>query len=537
MSPRTQKVKPKIRMQNKMRPALFLFVSANIANAANLLFNMIFARLMGPEAFSDLTFLLTLKLGILCVLSAFQLALSQYTAKAWFGKNKDTRKSQIETFAALITLKSLWFSVPLMLIAFSLAEGFARAFQFQDLKALLTLMIILPVLFPMIVYRGLAQGRIDLPRIIGSVQGEWAVRLLGGLILWTLGLGLMGISIAVVLSILTGCLLSMRRNDVKSLASTARLKTIKPYSCTGAKPVASPPVKAPNIFKATTPFLALQFAQVLILDGDIILAKANMNAELAGYIAGLMLLQRIFFFAFLSFSSLLLPVISAKIEKSTGTPSHIKNENKVDRPLKTEKHRSQHAMLEGNPSKQSSKVYDNVRRGRSDLMMMLGGVMAISVPALFALYLIPALGVTLILGPEFASVQPLAVISGATGALFTLTHLCTVYWLANGQTRMAYVLLVLAVVQVMLLGMSAATDPDFTVTEFATLKLSLQSLICAALLFYTFIATTKRRTPSKSFLQRLFSQRSLRFRKASLKNTQALVSNAGPKRPNICDTT
>ena len=31
-----------------MGPAAILFVSANIANAANLLFNMIFARLMGP---------------------------------------------------------------------------------------------------------------------------------------------------------------------------------------------------------------------------------------------------------------------------------------------------------------------------------------------------------------------------------------------------------------------------------------------------------------------------------------------------------
>jgi len=36
-------------------PAAALFISANIANAANLIFNMVFARLMGPAAFADLT--------------------------------------------------------------------------------------------------------------------------------------------------------------------------------------------------------------------------------------------------------------------------------------------------------------------------------------------------------------------------------------------------------------------------------------------------------------------------------------------------
>ena len=67
--------------QQKFGAASTLFISANIANAGNLAFNMIFARLMGPEGFADLTFLLTLKLGVLCILSAFQLAFAKHTAK------------------------------------------------------------------------------------------------------------------------------------------------------------------------------------------------------------------------------------------------------------------------------------------------------------------------------------------------------------------------------------------------------------------------------------------------------------------------
>ena len=70
-----------IRANAFIGPAAALFISANIANAANLVFNMVFARIMGPAAFADLTLLLTLKLGILSFLGALQFAFAELTAK------------------------------------------------------------------------------------------------------------------------------------------------------------------------------------------------------------------------------------------------------------------------------------------------------------------------------------------------------------------------------------------------------------------------------------------------------------------------
>jgi len=70
-----------LRRNALLGPATALFVSANIANAANLVFNMVFARMMGPAAFADLTLLLTLKLGILSFLGALQFAFAELTAK------------------------------------------------------------------------------------------------------------------------------------------------------------------------------------------------------------------------------------------------------------------------------------------------------------------------------------------------------------------------------------------------------------------------------------------------------------------------
>ena len=426
-------------IQKKFGPASILFISANIANAGNLAFNMIFARLMGPEAFADLTFLLTLKLGVLCVLSAFQLAFAKHTAKFWFGHNRDTRRPQLESYASKIVGKSFWVSLPLMFGALIFAESFARAFQFDDLKSLFILITIIPLIFPMIVYRGLSQGRIDLPRIVGSIQGEWIIRLLGGLLLWSLGMELSGIAIAVVLSILTASLFSMTKKDIVYLGSPKTLDLRNP----------------PRLLMATAPFLALQFAQVLILDGDILLAKASMSSEFSGYVAGLMLIQRIFFFAFLSFSSLLIPVIAAKVEKSMNT-----------------------------------KMTESRTRGRSDLMLMLGGIIGISVPALLCLVLLPSMGVSLLLGKEFLPIAHLTVVSGATGTVFTLTHLCVVYWLANGQHKIAWILLVFAIFQMLVLSWVTQHRPDLSISVFAALKLGLQSLTCGIFLLYTFISIT-----------------------------------------------
>lgn len=428
--------------QKKIGPASVLFISANIANAGNLIFNMIFARLLGPEAFADLTFLLTLKLGVLCILSAFQLAFAKYTAKLWFGKNRSTQRPQLESYTAKIIGKSFWVSVPLMFGAIIFAESFARAFQFDDVTSLFVLISIIPLIFPMIVYRGLAQGRIDLPRMVGSIQGEWIIRLFGGLLLWFLGMSLTGIALAVFLSIFVASLLSMTRKDVQYLRSnkTSGLGT------------------APKLFIATLPFLSLQFAQVLILDGDILLAKASMSSEFSGYIAGLMLIQRIFFFAFLSFSSLLIPVIAAKVEKSSS-------------PLNIGKG----------------------VRGRSDLMLMIGGIIGLSVPALLGLTLLPSLGVSLLLGAEFSPIARLTAVSGATGTVFTLTHLCVVYWLANGKHKIAWILLILAIAQMFALGWVTTSRPDLPISLFATLKLGLQTLICGIFLLYTFISITDKR--------------------------------------------
>ena len=63
-------------------PAFIVFLSSNFVNVGNLAFNMIFSRLMGPELFGVLALLLTIKLALLGVMGAAQMAVSQVVASA-----------------------------------------------------------------------------------------------------------------------------------------------------------------------------------------------------------------------------------------------------------------------------------------------------------------------------------------------------------------------------------------------------------------------------------------------------------------------
>jgi len=203
-------------------PAAVLLISANIANAANLAFNMIFARLVGPTLFADLTLLLTLKLGILSFLGAIQFAFAERVAKT----------GHQETLANYLSAL-LNFSSPLSLTLLALA---------------------IPFFLPMVIYRGLTQGIIDIKKIILSIQSEWIIRLIGSLLLWKMGFGLPGIAIAVGLSILAGFLFSTDRQDrrlYKQVQKAQNTVNVKALSITAL------------------PYLILQAAQIIVLDSDI----------------------------------------------------------------------------------------------------------------------------------------------------------------------------------------------------------------------------------------------------------------------------
>ena len=269
-------------------PAMAIFVTSNLVNVGNLTFNLLFSRWMGPELFGDLTVLLTIKLALLGMLGAFQSAVSQKIAA-----EDPAGRSRLKQVLVKLNKTALVVGlIALPIISFVLLRTNAGGLLGLDSTFLLIILLAaLPIASSLSVLRGVALGQMIVSKIVLSSLVEMAVRLLGAIIVWHMGLGIEGVVLTIALSIAAGWIV------LTDLLPTAKLD---PTSATGL---------GRGIALAALPFGVLYFAQVLALDGDIFLAKAILPAEGAGYVAALLLFQRIQFFACFALASVLLPVV------------------------------------------------------------------------------------------------------------------------------------------------------------------------------------------------------------------------------------
>ena len=394
-----------------MGPAAILFVSANIANAANLLFNMIFARLMAPALFADLTLLLTLKLGVLSFLGALQFAFSEQSAKERHGPT-----SKIKAYA--LSWRSLKISVPIMFVIIASAGLLSSWLNFSSPWALAVLALAIPFFLPMVIYRGLIQGLIQVPKVVLSIQTEWIIRLAGSVLLWQIGFGLVGISVAVGFSIVAGFIFSTDKQDW-----AVRKTALKVQSATHSKALGA----------IALPYLVLQLAQILVFDSDILIAKATFSAETAGLVAGLLLIQRVFFFAFLSGSIILQPFV-AKQGGEDKTPK--------------------------------------------ELFALLLAITFITAAALLVIIPNSGLVVKLMLGDAYTALASIVWVSALTGAVFIISHLCAIYQIAKGQKLAAKIVLGFGIAQLIILTTANHIFEGLGLQSYFMIKLAVQ-IICA----------------------------------------------------------
>ncbi len=280
-----------------MAPAVVVFVSSNLVNVGNLAFNMVFSRLMGPELFGVLALLLTIKLALLGVMGALQMAVSQVVAS-----KSGPETSQIEQALSRLNrlLIAALFSLGIPITAgLVLVETFVARPELPAMHLLLMLLAAVPFGASLSILRGVAFGRMQAGRIVASANVEMVVRLAGAVLAWNLGYGLEGVVLAISLSIIAGWAV---------LADLLRMVRTKCHVRMTAKVLAA----------SAAPFGLLQLSQVLALDGDIFLANAVLPASDAGFIGVLSLFQRIQFFACFALAGVLLPgvIIAARDGKS-----------------------------------------------------------------------------------------------------------------------------------------------------------------------------------------------------------------------------
>ncbi len=268
-------------------PAVAMFLSANVANAGNLVFNMIFSRWMGPALFADLATLLTLKLSLLALLNAVQMAVCQEVS--------GQRGRVID--GALVVLNRVVFlglaAVVPFLVPAALNGALGDYLGISSPHALAILIFALPVTAPLCLARGVATGRLEVGRIVLSANIEMAVRLVGGMVAWKAGLGLDGVVAAMAASLVAGWL------PVRGALQSAKSAVVAPV--------------VRRIAVLAFPFAVLQASQVVHLDGDVLVANAFLSSTDTGLVAVLCLFQRIQFFACFGLAAALLPSVSAAV--------------------------------------------------------------------------------------------------------------------------------------------------------------------------------------------------------------------------------
>lgn len=377
-------------------PAAVLFLSANVANAANLAFNMVFARLMGPDLFSDLALLLTLKLAALSLFSAAQFGFSQIVGS---GAHSTSKQAGI---IAGVTRLSFKICIPVCVLLLACADWLASLFSVSDASSVMLIILTVPALVPISLYRGAAYGRIDLPRVVLSYQFEWIVRFLGCFLMWQAGVGLTGMAAALVASVYVGALCASRPEE--------RFSWAKPSVQTSAH------IK--TILAVSGPFLAIQFAQILMLDADLFIAKAVLPAQDAGFIAALGLIQRIFFFAFLSFAALLLPLVARKTHEA------------------------------------------NSSGAKKELLNMIAALFVLAALPLIIIALFAPIVINILFGKAYLPIAAWASYAAIGAFSFTLSHLIVTYHVARNRRIAAYSLAAFAVIELLTLSIAVNYAPS-----------------------------------------------------------------------------
>lgn len=377
-------------------PVVAIFLSANLVNLGNLGFNVLFSRWMGPVLFGQLATLLTLFLAVMGVLGALQLAVSQQIAA---GRDRSgALEAGLSHFARQGFVAGL-VALP-VLIAACIVLNLGQALGLGSPLLLPLLLLCLPFALPLALARGVATGRLAARSVILSAQVEMWVRLIGAALAWQAGLGLAGVTAVIALSVVAGWI------PLHAIFGSTRVKTS---------------TIATGVVIATLPFACLQAGQVVLMDGDILLAQAMLGSADAGQLAALGLFQRIQFFGCFSLAAVLLPAVV--IQVSAGRS----------------------AVTAAVP-----------------VFALYSAVSALLVGLASAF---PAQVLTILVGPAFLPAAPLLPMISVGAAAFTLSYLLATYLAAIGDRWGIWAITLACPLQLVALALTTDSLGDLVTTK------------------------------------------------------------------------
>lgn len=377
----------------------FLLVSTTIVNLGNYLYNLIMGRWLGPAAFADVSLLVTLFLVVTLVTGTFQTVAARFAA-IFQARGDLVSQSGLRRWGVRLA----WIAGVVVLAVMAFGAPFWQSFfHTASPWPFVILGVGVPIYFAQGVDRGVLQGQLRFIWLAMSYQAEMWVRLIAGVALVWIGLGVNGAIAALTISFVATWLVAMQ---------------VRRTLPRGA--VYQPDQRHDAIVYAGPVAIAL-LSQIAINNSDVLLVKHYYIPAEAGLYAALALIGRIVFFATWSVVTVLLPSVAQRHEQ--GLPH------------------------------------------RNLLWLSLGLVAAASVVVVAGAYFAGELVVNLLFGPEYLAIAPLLWLYALATTLFALANVFITYQLSLGKRVGSWLALAAGIVQIVGIILFHATLTQVVVVQ------------------------------------------------------------------------
>ncbi len=266
-----------------------LGVAIILANAGNYLLNVFLGRWLTPAEFADANLMVTIMLLVTAIAVSLQLIAAR------FASINDATGDHGET-AAMAAWLERRAGIAGLAVGLTLVIGAPAWRTFFNSESALPFVILgvgMPFYLVQAVGRGVLQGRLAFRPLAATFIVEMVVRVVAGVSLVALGAGVEGATLGLTLSFLATWL------HVRILTSH---REAGPLSATTVR----------SVITYAGPVGVLLLGQIIINNGDVLIAKRFLEPETAGVYAAIALVGRAVFFLSWSVATTLFPAAAQR---------------------------------------------------------------------------------------------------------------------------------------------------------------------------------------------------------------------------------
>ena len=265
--------------------SLIMILGTNLASFFAYIYHLIFGRILGPSSYSELATFISISTIFAAGFTALGTVIMKFASI-----EKDENFKSLFIWINKISAKVGIFLFFLLLILSPLLSNFLKI----NINIILLFPFVVVLLFFSSIYRSFLQGLLKFTKSVVVANVDAVTRLVMGLVLVSLGFGVMGASFAFLLGMFLSVVISayyLKKYFVKK---------VKPY------------YKSRELIRFAIPVLVMTISVTSLITTDVVLVKHFFDAHLAGIYASISTLGKIIVYGTTPIAAVMFPIISKR---------------------------------------------------------------------------------------------------------------------------------------------------------------------------------------------------------------------------------